>query len=232
MSVRTPLAALLALLAAPAAAAPLALAVGEYDLTVAGALPDGVVIDETGSGAGPDPAPSASTVGDGFADAQASSEFDAGGPALLSGAVLAEAEAEPLGFAEGAAFASGLLVLENVGETDATVDFSLDYDLSALGEATGPDEDAEGQVTLELDYTGAGASFVEELTFGLENPGFGSATAPFAFSVELFAGAFAQVEVTLQATALAEDLAPIPLPAGLPLMAVGLGGLALLRRRA
>lgn len=241
MPVRFPLAAPLAtaaaVIGAPAAAVPLAVAAGEYTLSAVGGLPDGVAVDLTGSAAGTDPAPASNVIGDGVADAQASSDLDAGDlGALLTGAVLAEAEADLDSFADAAAFASGLLVLVNEGAA-TTVDFVLDYDLSGAVQAMGLDEAAEAQVTLDLDFTGAedgpDALFFEELTLDALEPGSDAVPGQFAFSVDLAgAGAFSDVEITLQATARAENLAPIPLPAGLPLAALGLGALALLRRRA
>ena len=132
---------------------------------------------------------------------------------------------------------------ETVATGPITVLGVLDYDLQAFGRVDDPAGDfAFASTTLEFFVDGDPFGMpLFEASAGVDapsggNPAADSAVGSFPFDVVLDpegGGVFdtAELQIRLESVSFAEDVSPIPLPAGLPLLAAGLGGLALLRRR-
>ena len=131
---------------------------------------------------------------------------------------------------------------EAVATGPITLSGVLDYDLSSLGRVDDPASDsAFALATLEFFIDGDPfgdpffAASARSDAPGEGNPSTGVESGSLPFDVVLDpqgAGILDTVELQLRikSVSLAEDVSPIPLPAGLPLLAAGLGGLALLRR--
>ena len=126
-----------------------------------------------------------------------------------------------------------------------TVSGMLDYDLSAFARVDDPSSDSAFALTT-LEFFIDGDPFgtpLFEASARVEVPPEGNATTDtatgtFPFDVvldpdgsDIFVFDTVELQIRLESVSFAEDASPIPLPAGLPLLAVGLGGLALLRRR-
>lgn len=165
---------------------------------------------------------------------------------ILSGAV-ATAEISGSGSASGApfgsAFAKGFslfdLEITNGSSTESVfLPFILDYQISASALGGGAFSEAFANIGGLVTY-GPNSEFTAfDDTLSLSTTT-GDMTdllsGSFGFTLEIAPGDFAFIAASLDAEGSALDtsvnVAPVPLPAGLPLLVGGLGALALLRRR-
>ncbi len=223
MSIPTALAATLALAASPALSATLAEISGGFSLSAAGEIPRGVEVslDEP------------IAFSDTFVTPGSTAEAEADAPGdALSGRIEARA------FTDGDAVAlgEGLYVVgafvENTTGGPLGVSALVDYDLTAFAAAGAPErDDALAAIALELLIDGAQVLF-QEVVGEAAAPGEASLSDAFEYELLLPPFATAEVVLALDGFAFASEPAPVPLPAGLPLLAGALGGLALLRRGA
>lgn len=221
MRLRLPLiAAASALLATAAPAATITEASGSFALA-AGAIPEGLSVTLEAPYAFAD---SYEGPGDAVADAQAEGDD-------VSGAVSAQAVAYG-GAGSVAQAVYGVAAFVSNG-TDAALSLSgvLDYDLAVSAASDDPGgKIAYASIFVELLIDGD-LVFFEEVLRDVDQLGADGSTGSFEQALEVPAFGETLVEVYLDAYVVAVDAAPIPLPAALPLLAAGLGGLALLRRR-
>jgi hypothetical protein len=144
----------------------------------------------------------------------------------------------PFGFADTAFTFAGIgAVFENAGAEPVELVLSFDYDLVASvigGGLAGDFGFAEVTASVFVDE-------IEELFFeAIAELGDGEVRVTGSETITLTLAAGDQfgpsfgpsVQLFIAGAATAVSVAPIPLPAGLPLLAAGLGALALLRRRA
>jgi hypothetical protein len=207
---RLAIAAALALTAAPALSATVALGSGGFEWTPSADFPEGLALDVSEPGAAAD----TDTTGI-VSEASAS--------ALPGGGVPASAFAE--------AVVDAFIVVENTSAGDLTFTGTLAYELAASVALDDPlADEALATVTLDLLVNGDEA-FSEVLSFDGDSIGSDALAGAFETEFVVAGGGFADVGIVLEATAFSGDVSPIPLPAGLPLLAGAVAGLALLRRR-
>ena len=157
---------------------------------------------------------------------------------VATGGVSAQARAEATpsgeaGRAEARAFATTRFTLENPTKAPLTVTAVLSYELLASVAVDDPARDAAfASTSLELRTNGETLLF-EEAVREAGLPGREWIDEVFDPVFLILPGGTTEVFVRLETQANARDAspAPIPLPAGLPLLLAGLGGLGLLRRR-
>ena len=225
MSIRIALAATLALAAQPALSATLAEISGGAALSAVGEIPQGVEVTSGEPVAFDD-----TFVTPGSADA-ADAAADARGDAL-SGVIAAAAFTIGDAVALGEALYVVSALVENTTQAPVSVLGRVVYDLTAFAAADAPErDDALAVVGVELLVDGEQVLF-EEVVSDVAAPGEAALSDAFEYELTLPALGGAEVALSVDGFAFVSQPAPIPLPAGLPLMAAGLGGLALLRRRA
>lgn len=180
-----------------------------------------------------------STIGNATA-ASAAFAFDAGFSAVANANGEGSASGAPFGAANAEGFALFGLELFNLSSSESiTIPFSFFYDFSAetLGSAFGesflsfsaficvnPDSPDCNGVTPIWSLSESLASLTGNQSLSLSDM--------IAFDLTLAPFDFAFVTMFVEFEGGATSVAPIPLPAGLPLMLAGLGALALVRRRA
>jgi hypothetical protein len=224
---RLAIAAALALTAAPALSATVALGSGGFEWTPSADFPEGLALDVSEPGAAAD------TDTTGIVSEASASALPGGG---VSGTVETEASADATGGGvPGTAFAEAVvdafIVVENTSAGDLTFSGTLAYDLAASVALDDPlADEALATVTLDLLVNGDEA-FSEVLSFDGDSIGSDALAGAFETEFVVAGGGFADVGIVLEATAFSGDVSPIPLPAGLPLLAGAVAGLALLRRR-
>lgn len=154
---------------------------------------------------------------------------------VATGGAFAEARAEATpsgeaGRAEASAFATTVFTLENPTEAPLTVTAVLSYQLLASVAIDDPAlDDALASTSLEL-LTNGETLFFEEAVREAGLPDREWIDDVFDPVFLILPGGTTEVFVRLETQASAQDAspAPIPLPAGLPLLLAGLGGLGLL----
>lgn len=175
---------------------------------------------------------------------------------IVAGTVDATGNSGEAGFAFASGATTSILSVANTGANPIVVSIGLDWflDISALGgaEALAGLTLAPGTGSAALfSYDPLDVLFEKDLLADLAAPYVGSSgstsfdvtLAPsestvigllldasgFADSAQADFGVFADASLTV--AGVRDDVAPVPLPAALPMLLAGLGGLALLRRR-
>lgn len=225
-------AAALSVAALPALGATLAQTSGVFTLEAVGDVPAGIsitafdpVLDTASAADGPlsDTAASA----DGFTTSD-TDEADFGD---LSAAAIADTTG---GGEAGSAFAESFvelpLFVQNTTDDFLTVSGLLTYDLSATVTIDDPSVD-QASAGLLLEFVILGDVVFSEQVFADAGMTEDSAVGEFLIPLTLPGNFGAEVSLVAGATASSSDVSPVPLPAGLPLLAAALAGLAALRRR-
>ena len=233
-------AAAFSLLAVPVSAATIAETSGSLSLSFAD-LPDGVFVDFLGG----DVNPETSTDGE---LSSADADFAApGGPLSLTFSTFARSEAtadevarDDLPFATARLPFFEQYLVANTTAQAVSLSGVFSYDLSTSLQLDDPATDsglAEILISFEAERASGGFDRIVDEALRSDAASVGGATASDEVEFTLLVPAGRQIDFTYGITARsnafdASAVAPIPLPAGLPLLAAALGGLALLRRRA
>ena len=121
--------------------------------------------------------------------------------------------------------------VENTTAAPVSIAGQIVYDLRAFAAADAPErDDALAVIGVELLIDDEQVLF-EEVVSEVAAPGEAALSDAFEYELTLPAFGASEVALSVDGFAFVSEPAPIPLPAGLPLAAAALGGLALLRRR-
>jgi hypothetical protein len=149
---------------------------------------------------------------------------------LVSGS--GDALGRPFGAADAFAFSDIFVFLFNETNDDILLPFTLSWDLSVFSTGLTPVGAADAQLGAFAAFDDAVFEILLDETLTSANGGAFALMGAQSFDVLVRAQDFASIELALDGEGFATSVAPVPLPAGLPLLAAGLGALALLRRRA
>lgn len=226
-------AAALGALSAPALAATVAETSGSFTLGLTGEVPPGLRFTVEDPTLEADEATTGVlSEADAFADGFATPDPTG----IDTGEVATTARADTTGGGTpGAAFADALVRIaifaENTTDDLIFATGRLAYDISAFVAIDDPATDnASAGVLLEL-FIAGGLVFSDEVLADAASPGEVTSSGVIDLELPLPGGFGAPVVLTLTGTSLVDDVSPVPLPAGLPMLAAALGGLAVLRRR-
>lgn len=229
---RLAIAAALGLAASPVLAATVAEVSGTFTLEAVGDVPSGIVIDaqtpvtsETSQTRGAQSSTTTETFGFTTPD---TSEQDRGELTAI-----ASTDTTGGGFdnARAGAFVELPLFVSNTSDDFLTVTGLLKYDLTAtVTTDAASTDDIFASLLLEF-IIGGGVIFSQEVFADAGSPS-DSAVGEFEVPLTLPGNFGAPVSLVATARVFSQEVSPVPLPAGLPLLAAALGGMALLRRRA
>lgn len=234
---RIALATALAVVAAPALSASVAEISGSFTLG-AQSDPGGVVIALTG-----DRIETFDEATGLIADARATASGTAvaGLGELDVGRLDAVATADTTGGVMGSALAGGLvdlgLLVQNTSQELKTIVGVLEYSLQASLDLDEAGDDGSASIFLDIiafrgtDFETVLFSDGLDLDAASQGVATTSSQAPIEIPLPLPGGFAAPVSIVLGGSASVDDVSPVPLPAGLPLLGAGLLGLAAMRRR-